>query len=126
MGISKLLTLPALAGALLLAPRPAPAQVSVSLHLGRNISIGAYSAARYGDWHTNYRRWRPVTVYYYNGDYYPHAVRGGRAVMVYRYQNSYFLPPEDTGWNRADHRYNYRRRPDDNDYNRARGGHPGT
>jgi len=103
-----------------LTPRPGSAQVSVTLHLGNPVAITRYSPDVYGDWHTSYRTWRPVTLYFYNGNYYPRSVRGSRPVQVYRRQNQYFLPPQDAAWaNRGDKRYNYRRRPTDDDYGRA-------
>jgi hypothetical protein len=119
MRIRLLATLPLLA-ALALTPRHGSAQISATIHLGRPIVVGTYEPTRYGDWHSNYRRWRPVTVYYYNGRYYPRAIRGARPVQIYRRQNEYFLPPRDAAWaNRGDRRYNYRRRPNDEDYNHA-------
>jgi hypothetical protein len=119
MRIRLLATLPLLA-ALTVTPRPSSAQISATIHLGRPIVVGNYEPTRYGDWHSNYRRWRPVTVYYYNGRYYPRAIRGARPVQIYRRQNEYFLPPRDAAWaNRGDRRYNYHRRPNDEDYNRA-------
>jgi len=112
-------TLPLL-GALALAPQAAPAQVSVTLHLGNPIVVTHYAPEVYGDWHTSYRTWRPVTVWYYDGHYYPRAVRGGRPVQIYQRGNERFLPPQDQGWaNRGDRRYNYNRRPNDEDYQHA-------
>jgi hypothetical protein len=108
-----------LVGALALTPRPATAQISVSLHLGTPLVVTNYAPDAYGDWHTNYRNWRPVTVYSYNGQWYNHSVRGARPVVVYRSQNSYFLPPQDQDWNNKDRRYNYRRRPTSDDYSHA-------
>jgi hypothetical protein len=119
MRIRLLATLPLL-GALALAPRDGSAQVSATIHLGNPVVVSNYEANRYGDWHSNYRRWRPTTVYYYNGRYYPRAIRGSRPVQIYRRQNEYFLPPRDAAWvNRGDRRFNYRRRPNDEDYNHA-------
>jgi hypothetical protein len=119
MRVSLLATLPLL-GVLALTPRHGSAQVSVTLHLGRPVVVTNYAPEVYGDWHTSYRRWSPATVYYYNGQYYPKRVRGARAVQIYRRQNQYFLPPQDPAWaNRGDHRYNYSRRPTDEDYSHA-------
>lgn len=118
MRVSLLATLPLL-GALAVAPRQGSAQVSVTLHLGNPVVVTNYAPQVYGDWHTNYQKWRPTTVYYYNGAWYPRSVRGARPVVVYRSQNSYFLPPRDQNWDNKDHRYNYRRRPTDDDYNHA-------
>ncbi|HEY3933885.1 MAG TPA: hypothetical protein VGL65_04640 [Gemmatimonadales bacterium] len=113
------------AAALPMATTPAVAQISGSLRIGGHgagLTINSYDASRYGDWHTAYRHWTPVTVYYANGQYYNHSVRGSRAVAVYRSHNDYFLPPRDQAWNGFDHRYNYRRRPNDDDYNHVHSG----
>lgn len=115
MRFSTLVAVP-LVAALVAAPVRAPAQVSATIHLGPAITVGDYSASTYGDWHTHYRRWTPVTLYSYNGHYYSRNVRGSRAVMVYRSGKHYFLPPQDQAWNNADKRYNYARRPTDDDY----------
>ena len=108
-----------LLGALAATPRQAPAQISVNLHLGTPLVVTNYAPDAYGDWQTNYRNWRPTTVYSYNGQWYNHSVRGSRAVVVYRSQNSYFLPPQDQGWDNKDRRYNYSRRPNTDDYSHA-------
>ena len=118
MRTSLLTTLPLL-GALALAPHQAQAQVSVSLRLGKPVVVTNYAPESYGDWHTGYRQWAPVTLYYYDGNWYPRQVRGSRAVTVYRSQNHYFLPPRDQDWNNRDHRFVARRRPVDDDYNHA-------
>lgn len=106
-------------GALAVTPRQAPAQVSFNIRLGTPLVVTNYSPDAYGDWQTNYRSWRPTTVYSYNGQWYNHSVRGSRAVVVYRSQNSYFLPPQDQSWDNKDRRYNYRRRPTSDDYSHA-------
>jgi hypothetical protein len=106
-------------GALTVTPRQAPAQVSVNLHLGTPLVVTNYAPEVYGDWHSSYRSWRPTTVYFYNGHWYNRSIRGSRPVVVYRSQNSYFLPPRDQEWNNKDRRYNYRRRPTDDDYSHA-------
>ena len=106
----------ALAGALALTPRQAPAQVSATIHLGTPLTVTAYSAPVHGDWATSYHKWTPKTVYYYNGQYYPHTVKGARAVQIYHYGKSDFLPPQDAKWQGADKRYNYSRKPTDEDY----------
>jgi hypothetical protein len=118
MRISTLATLPLL-GALAVGvtPRQGSAQVSATIHLGKPVVVTNYTPDVYGDWHTSYRRWRPTTVYYYDGQWYPRSVAGGRQVMVYRNGSSYFLPPRDQDWDKKDHRYNYQRRPTDDDYN---------
>jgi hypothetical protein len=119
MRISPLATLPLL-GALLLAPRQGSAQISATIHLGSPVVVTNYSPQVHGDWHTNYSRWKPTTVYAYNGQYYNHSVRGARPVQIYHRQNQYFLPPQDPAWaNRGDKRYNYNRKPTDDDYNHA-------
>jgi hypothetical protein len=117
MRIPLLATLPLLAG-VALTPRAGSAQITI--RLGRPVAVTHYSAETHGDWRTNYSRWRPTTVYSYNGQYYSHNVRGARPVQIYHQQNRYFLPPQDAAWaNRGDRRYNYSRRPTDEDYNRA-------
>ena len=117
------LAVPVLA-ALIALPTRASAQGSISVQfgtrLGPEVGLSAYSSARMGDWRSNYRRWTPVTLYDINGRYYRNQVRGARAVQVYSYDNEYFLPPQDQGWNGADRRYNYQRQPDNADYGRAR------
>ena len=115
MRVSLLATLP-LIGALAIAPRQGSAQVNVAIHLGPPIMVTDYSPEYYGDWRTRYESWRPVTVYSYDGRWYPTSVRGSHRVIVYRSQNHYFLPPRDAEWNNRDQRYNYTRRPNDDDY----------
>ena len=115
MRVSLLAALP-LVGALTLAPHRGSAQVHVSVHLGPPVLVTEYAPEYYGDWRTSYESWRPITVYQYDGRWYPTAVRGSRPVVVYRSQNHYFLPPRDVGWDNRDHRYNYARRPLDDDY----------
>jgi hypothetical protein len=124
MRIAAWLTVPLL-GALIALPTQAPAQMNISVRfgtrLGPEIGVFGYSAERYGDWHANYRRWTPVTLYDVNGHYYRNAVSGSRAVQVYSYNNEYFLPPRDQAWaNRGDRRFNYQRQPRTEDYGRAR------
>jgi hypothetical protein len=123
MRITALLTVPVLA-ALIALPTRAPAQgfisVSFGTRLGPEIGVSAYSQQRHGDFQANYRRWTPVTLYDVNGHYYRENVRGARAVQVYSYDNEYFLPPQDNGWNGQDRRYNWRRQPTEADYGRVR------
>jgi hypothetical protein len=123
------LAVPLLA-ALIALPTRASAQGSISVQfgtrLGPEVGLTAYSSARMGDWQSNYRRWTPVTLYDVNGRYYRNQVRGARAVSVYSYDNEYFLPPQDQGWNGADRRYNYQRQPGEADYGRARPYTPAT
>jgi hypothetical protein len=118
MRISTLTLLPAVA-LFVFAPTRARAQVRVTAHLGPALTINAYSPATEGDWHKNYHKWAPVTVYDYNGHYYSHSVRGARPVQIYRSGHRYFLPPQDQSWKGADKRYNYKRSPTDDDYRRA-------
>ncbi|HEY4955118.1 MAG TPA: hypothetical protein VII02_09560 [Gemmatimonadaceae bacterium] len=120
-----------LLGAAIALPVRAPAQVSVSVNLGRllgpEISLFAYSQQDYGDWRTSYRNWTPVTIYDYNGHYYRKSVKGSRAVVVYSRNNEYFLPPQDNAWVGKDKRYNYKRQPTETDRGRAKskGQNPG-
>jgi len=86
---------------------------------GREIVVNTYSPDAYGDWRSMWRRWTPVTVYTRDGRYFSRQVRDSRPVQIYTYNNQYFLPPQDAGWNNADRRYNYRRRPGDDDYRNA-------
>ena len=92
--------------------------VSVGLRLGNERVVAAYSPERYGEWRANYKRWKPTTLYVVNGHYYDKYTRGSRAVVVYRRGGEYFLPPQDSKWVGYDRRYNYRRRPNDEDYRR--------
>lgn len=113
---------PILLGALIALPARAPAQVSVQINarLGPAIGLSVYTPDRYGDWRTTYRQWTPVTLYTVNGNYYRRSTRGARRVTVYRRGNDYFLPPQDQAWVNRDRRYNYRHRPNNDDYGRAR------
>lgn len=123
MRITRLVAVP-LAAILMAVPVMASAQVNISVRfgarLGPEIGVFAYSPERHGDWHANYRKWTPVTLYDVNGHYYRNEVAGSRAVMVYTYHNEYFFPPTDHDWVRFDKRYNYRRAPVDADVDRAR------
>jgi hypothetical protein len=123
MRITPFLAVPLL-GALIALPARAPAQVNLTVsfgtRLGPEIGVFAYSQERQGDWRNNYRQWTPVTLYDVNGHYYRNNVRGSHAVVVYTYNNEYFLPPQDRGWDNFDKRYNYRSRPRDVDMGRAR------
>ena len=84
---------------------------------GNDVQVGVYSSQVHGDWRNSYNRWETATLYNLNGRYYPTQVTGARPLMVYRWQNQYFLPPRDQGWDNLDRRYNYRIRPTDDDYN---------
>jgi len=123
MRIKTLLVVPLL-GALFALPAKAPAQVNLSVsfgtRLGPEIGVFAYSRERQGEWRDNYRRWVPVTLYDVNGRYYRTSVRGSRAVVVYSYNDEYFFPPQESGWNGIDGRYNYARRPNAVDEGRVR------
>jgi len=119
MRIIRMLAL-SLVVALVFVPRHAPAQVNVTIRLGTPVVVMNYAPDYFGDWRTNYIQWRPVTVYYFQGHYYPRSVKGGRRVMIYRRGNEYFLPPQDPAWaNRGDKRFNYKYRPSDDDYRQA-------
>jgi hypothetical protein len=108
----------------LVLPARAPAQVNLSVRfgtrLGPDIGVFAYSPERNGDWHTNLRKWTPVTLYDVNGHYYRHSVDGSRAVAVYSYNDEYFFPPTDREWVGRDNRYNYKRQPSADDAGRVR------
>lgn len=99
----------------------APDYYRVDRRLGPEVGVLGYSEERAGNWRANVRRWTPVTLYESNGRYYQRNAPGARAVAMYRYQNEYFLPPTDQGWVGADKRFNYNRRPNDDDRGRVRG-----
>ena len=129
--VSKPATLPVLA-LLALTPLRSHAQISATIQLGppqrswgHEVVVTNYAPEAYGNWQTSYHRWRPVTVYYVNGHYYPNRVRGSRAVVIYRSQNRSFLPPREPAWDGIDRRYNYENRPSDDDYTHAQAA-PGT
>jgi hypothetical protein len=123
MNIAKWITVP-LAVAMVALPARAPAQVNLTVRfgtrLGPDIGVFAYAPERNGDWHDNYRKWTPVTLYDVNGHYYRNSVEGSRAVVVYSYNGEYFFPPTDNGWVGKDRRYNYDRRPTADDAGRVR------
>lgn len=114
----------AVLGAVVALPVRAPAQVSIDVTIGKQLgpafAVFAYSSAAYGDWRTSYRQWTPVTIYVVNGQFYHHSVKGARAVMVYKHNNEYFLPPQEKEWVGVDKRYNYSRQPNDEDRGRAK------
>jgi len=119
MRLTRLLATPLLGIAFAL-PARAPAQVNITVRLGNPVVFTQYSPEVYGDWHTSYRTWQPATLYFYNGHYYSRSVRGARPVQMYRRQGQYFLPPQDPAWNnRGDRRFNYTRKPNDEDRGRA-------
>jgi hypothetical protein len=114
--------------ALALAVTPLSAQVRANVRidipiLGRNrpviidrddryddrrylVEVREYSSRNHGQWKKEYRKWRPVTLYWVNGRYYERQVRGARAVTVYFYRNQYFFEPRDRDFYRYrdDHR----------------------
>jgi hypothetical protein len=100
--------------------RPYEPVVGVSATLGEEIGVLGFSAERAGDWHRNYRRWTPVTVYEFHGRYYSHAAPGARPVQIYSYRGEYFLPPADREWVGLDKRFDYAHRPTDEDRQRVR------
>lgn len=125
MRVSMLATLPVLT-MLALTPLRSEAQISGTIQIGppqrswgREVVVTNYAPETHGSWQTSYRRWQPVTVYYVNGHYYPRRVRGARPVVIYRSQNRSFLPPQDQQWDGKDRRYNYRNRPNADDYSHA-------
>lgn len=101
--------------------RPYAPVTRVDRRFGAEIGVLGYSAERAGDWRSNYKRWTPTTVYEFNGHYYQHNGPGSRAVQIYRYQNEYFMPPQDRDWEGHDRRFNYSRKPNDEDRSRGRG-----
>ena len=70
------------------------------------VEVRDYSSRNYGQWRKEYRKWRPVTLYWANGRYYERQVRGARPVSVYYYRNQYFFEPRDRDFYRYrdDHR----------------------
>jgi hypothetical protein len=88
---------------------------------GVEVGVLDFSAERAGNWRKNMKLWSPVTVYENNGRYYQNKSPGTRAVMIYRYKSEYFLPPQDRQWVNSDKRFNYDRRPNDEDRGRVRG-----
>ena len=91
---------------------PAPAPVVV-VHRPpyREVIVRDYLPSRYGDWRRDYRKWKPVTLYWYDGRYYERPWDGAEVVMVYRAGHDYFLPPHEYAWYRYDNRYDYRYQP---------------
>jgi len=100
--------------------RPYAPPVVVDRRLGAEVGVFGFSVERAGDWHRNYKRWSPVTVYEVNGRYYEHAAPGARPVMVYSYKNEMFLPPADREWIGFDKRFDYKHVPNDEDRRRIR------
>jgi hypothetical protein len=100
--------------------RPYTAAVTVDTRLGVEVGVLGYSSERAGDWHANYKKWTPVTLYEVNGRYYPNNRPGTRAVAMYRFRDEYFLPPTDQAWVGADKRYDYKHQPNQDDRGRVR------
>lgn len=102
----------------LLATTPVGAQVTARVHIDipighrqpeviyrpapppREVRIYDYNRRDDGDWDRAdaYRRWSPMTVYYFAGRYYERPIRGARPMVIYRYQGRYFYPPRDSRW----------------------------
>jgi hypothetical protein len=113
-----------LLGILAVSARPGHAQIGVNAQIGSpqyEVRVSPYATDVYGDWRTSYSRWQPVTLYSTDGHFYSRSVPGARAVSVYRSQNQYFLPPRDAEFATIDRRFNYDRRPIDDDYNIVQG-----
>ena len=92
---------------------------------GPEVIVRPYDPQVLGDWRAGYRRWQPTTLYYMDNRYFPRPVPGGRAVSVYRYNNQYFMPPQDDSWRQnGDRRFNYGRVPTADDYNRVQRSYP--
>ena len=119
MRLATVLSFAVLAGFVPAASAPAQGVgISIGLKLGPSRSVVAYSSARDGEWRSSYMQWQPTTMYVVDGRYYEKQSRGSRAVVVYRHNEDYFLPPQDKKWVGADKRYNYKRKPRNEDYNR--------
>lgn len=61
----------------------------------RYFVVRDYSPRNHGQWRREYRKWRPVTLYYVGGRYYERPFRNARPVAVYHYRNQYFFEPRD-------------------------------
>ncbi len=112
-----LATIPLLAT---LAAPPATAQINAQIRVGipigrhevvigyrpgparREVKVRDYDRRTVGDWNRaqDYRRWQPVTLYFYAGRYYERPFRQARPIVVFRYRDRYFYPPRDAGWER--------------------------
>ncbi len=99
---------------------PGATEVGVSAEFGSGVDVYDYDPGYFGAWQTDFTLWSPTTVYALNGHFYPSPVHGARAVAVYRYHDSYFLPPRDKGWEHKDQRYDYKHQPQSKDYQHAR------
>jgi hypothetical protein len=89
--------------------RPGPAM--------REVNVREYDRRTFGDWARgrDYRRWQPVTLYFYAGRYYERPFRYARPIVVFRYRDRYFFPPRDAGWERQHGRDRDWGRQDDRD-----------
>jgi hypothetical protein len=103
------------------APGSASAQsVGISINLGVPQTVLVYDEVHDGPWRTAYLEWEPVPLYVYEGVYYERPVRGARVVMVYRHGREYILPPRDRAWVGMDRRFDYKRAPQDWDYDHGK------
>lgn len=94
--------------------------LGVNARLGPPIEVYDYYPDYFGDWHTRWNGWAPVTIYEYQGAYYSRNIRGARPLQVYRTPSGYLLPPRDNDWARTDRRFSSKKRPTPDDYARAR------
>jgi hypothetical protein len=122
MRISALLSLAVLAGCMPMTHRPAQssAGVEIGIQLGSERPVFRYSRERYGDWRSNYELWEPVTLFVIDARFFDREAGSARAVVVYRRKDEYFLPPQEKEWIGKDKRYDYKRRPKDEDYARIK------
>jgi hypothetical protein len=97
-----------------------PEVVAINSRAEFEIGVMGYSPERAGPWRANYRRWTPVTLYELNGRYYSRTYPGARPVAMYRFQDEYFLPPNDEKWVGVDKRFDYGHRPNKDDWARVR------
>jgi hypothetical protein len=98
--------------------RPYEPVVKVDAAFGEEVGVFGFSAERAGDWHKNYRRWTPITVYEFHGRYFRHPGPGARPVQIYSYHDELFLPPVDREWIGFDKRFDYAHAPNDEDRRR--------
>jgi hypothetical protein len=123
MRISILLSLMVLVGCMPMTrgQRRSPVGVEIGIQLGPERPVDMYSRERHGDWHNSLEQWQPVTLFVVDGRFYEREARGARAVVVYRRNNEYFLPPREKEWIGKDKRYDYKHQPKDEDYGRKSG-----
>ena len=121
MRVPLLLTLTVLAGCSSLVPEGwRRHNVEVDVAVGSEHPVATYSRERYGEWRSNYEQWEPITLFVVNGRFFDRGGTSSRAVVVYRKNNEYFLPPQDKEWIGVDNRYDYKQRPLDEDYARVK------